>query len=66
MIKILGIIKNPPITSRGIARNWVKIANKKKTPNKMEENTKNDGELSKYAKKSPRTDKYVGNDLGKY
>lgn len=66
MIKILVIIKNPPITSRGIARNWVKMTNKKKTPNKMEENTKNDGEIIEICKKSPRTDKYVGNDLGKY
>ena len=32
--KILVIIQNPPITSRGIARNWVKIANKKKHPTK--------------------------------
>lgn len=66
MIKIFVIIKNPPITSRGIARNWVKIANKKKHPTKWKKIQKNDGEIIEICKKSPRTDKYVGNDLGKY
>lgn len=66
MIKILEIIKNPPITSRGIARNWVKIANKKKTPNEMEESTENDGGIIEICKKSPMADKYAGNDLGRY
>ena len=66
MIKKLGIIKHPPITSRGIARNWVKITNKKKSPNEIEESTENDGEIIEICKKSPMADKYVGNDLGKY
>lgn len=64
--KILGIIKNSPITSRGIARNWVKITNKKKLPNEIEESTENDGEIIEIFKKSPMADKYVRNDLGKY
>ena len=60
------IIKNPPITSRDIVVNWVKIENKKKFPNEMEESTENDGEIIEICKKSPMTDKYVGNDLGGY
>lgn len=66
LIKILKIIKNSPITSRGIARNWVKMTNKKKSPNEMEKSTKNDGKIIEICKKSPMTDKYVRNDLGKY
>jgi hypothetical protein len=65
LIKILVIIKNPPITSRGIARNWVKIANKKKSPSEIEESAENDGENFEICKKFPMADKYVGNDLGK-
>ena len=36
----MGIIKNPPTTNRDIVVNWVKIENKKKFPNEMEESTK--------------------------
>lgn len=42
------------------------MTNKKKTPNKMEENTKNDGKIIEICKKSPMTDKYVRNDWGEY
>ena len=66
LIKILKIIKNSPTISRDIVRNWVKMTNKKKSPNKMEESTKNDGEIIEICKKSPMTDKYVRNDLGEY
>ena len=62
----MGIIKNPPITSRGIARNWVKIANKKKFPNEIEESTENNGWNIEIRKKYPMADKYVWDDLGKY
>lgn len=41
------------------------MTNKKKSPNKMEESTKNDGEIIEICKKSSMADKYVGNDLGK-
>ena len=54
------------MTSRGIARNWVKIANKKKFPNEIEKSTENDGEIIEICKKSPMTDKYVRNDWGEY
>ena len=64
--KILVIIKNPPTTNRDIVVNWVKIENKKKFPNEMEESTENDGEIIEICKKSPMADKYVRNDLGKY
>ena len=40
------------------------MTNKKKSPNKMEESTKNDGEIIEICKKSPMTDKYVMNDWG--
>ena len=43
LIRILEIIKNSPTTNRDIAGNWVKIENKKKTPNEIEESTENDG-----------------------
>lgn len=46
--------------------NWMKIENKKKFPNEIEENTENDGEIIEICKKSPMADKYVGNDLGRY
>ena len=46
--------------------NWVKIENKKKSPNEMEESTKNNGEIIEICKKSSMTDKYVGNGLGRY
>lgn len=65
LIKILKIIKNSPTISRDIVRNWVKIENKKKSPNEMEKSTKNDGEIIEICKKFPMADKYVGNDLGK-
>ena len=42
------------------------MTNKKKSPNKMEESTKNDGEIIEICKKSPMTDKYVRNDLWEY
>lgn len=42
------------------------MTNKKKSSNKMEESTKNDGEIIEICKKSPMTDKYVRNDLGEY
>ena len=42
------------------------MTNKKKSPNKMEESTKNDGEIIEIFKKSPMTAKYVRNDLGEY
>ena len=35
------------------------MTNKKKSPNEMEESTKNDGEIIEICKKSPMTDKYV-------
>lgn len=44
----------------------MKIENKKKFPNEIEESTENNGEIIEICKKSPRTDKYVGNDLGEY
>jgi len=44
LIRILEIIKNSPITSRDKTRNWVKIENKKKSPNEIEESAENDGE----------------------
>lgn len=65
LIKILKIIKNSPTISRDIVRNWVKIENKKKSPSEIEESAENDGENFEICKKFPRTDKYVGNDLGK-
>ena len=40
------------------------MTNKKKSPNEMEESTKNDGEIIEICKKSPMTDKYVRNDWG--
>lgn len=43
LIKILKIIKNSPITSRDIVTNWVKIKNKGKLPNEIEESAENDG-----------------------
>lgn len=64
LIKILKIIKNSPTISRDIVRNWVKMTNKKKSPNEMEESTKNDGEIIEICKKSPMADKYVRNDWG--
>ena len=66
LIKILEIIKNSPITNRDIVGNWVKIENKKKLPNEIEESTENDGGNIEICKKSPMADKYVGNDWGKY
>lgn len=42
------------------------MTNKKKSPNEMEESTKNDGEIIEICKKSPMTDKYVRNDWGEY
>ena len=66
MIKILVIIQNPPTTNRNIVVNWVKIENKKKFPNEIEESTENDGEIIEICKKSPMTDKYVRNDWGGY
>ena len=42
------------------------MTNKKKSPNEMEKSTKNDGKIIEICKKSPRTDKYVRNDLGEY
>ncbi len=42
------------------------MTNKKKSPNEMEKSTKNDGKIIEICKKSPMTDKYVRNDLGKY
>lgn len=42
------------------------MTNKKKSPNKMEESTKNDGEIIEICKKSSMTDKYVRNDLGEF
>ena len=66
LIRILEIIKYSPTTNRDIVVNWVKIENKKKSPNEMEESTKNNGEIIEICKKSSMTDKYVGNDLGKY
>jgi len=44
LIKILGIIKNPPTTSSDIWGNWVNFANTKNLPNEIEESMKNDGE----------------------
>ena len=44
----------------------MKIENKKKFPNEMEESTENDGGIIDIFKKSPMADKYVRNDLGKY
>ena len=44
----------------------MKIANKKKFPNEIEESTENNGEIIEICKKSPMTDKYVGNDWGEY
>ena len=42
------------------------MTNKKKSPNEMEESTKNDGEIIEICKKSPMTDKYVRNDIRKF
>lgn len=44
----------------------MKIENKKKFPNKIEESAENDGGNFEICKKSPVADKYVGNDWGKY
>ena len=66
MIRILEIIQNPPTTNGDVVVNWVKIENKKKFPNEIEESTENDGGIIEICKKSPMADKYVGNDLGKY
>lgn len=52
LIKILGIIKNSPITSRDRVTNWVKIKNNGKLPNEIAESAENDGEILKYAKNS--------------
>lgn len=42
----------------------MKIENKKKFPNEIEESTENNGEIIEICKKSPMTDKYVRNDWG--
>ena len=65
LIKILKIIKNSPTISRDIVRNGVKMTNKKKSPNEIEESAENDGKNFEICKKFPMADKYVGNDLGK-
>ena len=65
LIKILGIIKNSPITSRDIVRNWVKIGNKKKSPNEIEKITENDGGNFAICQNSPMADNMRGNDWGK-
>lgn len=66
LIRILEISKNSPTTNRDIVGNWVKIENKKKFPNEIEESTENDGWNIEIRKKYPMADKYVGDDLGKY
>ena len=43
LIRILEISQNSPTTNRDIVGNWVKLENKKKLPNEIEESTENDG-----------------------